>query len=765
VKWPRILIATFIAAFLLSPSTGVEACGPGFEPDTFIRTNAPDDLAAFAKGELSLLERGFDSNEFAVAYRYLNGGKLTDAEREAYAPAPGPTPTQDWRNFTPAQIQAAREAELKATEDAQQAGKWLLDRAKYVPGLEPDIQKQSFPVDYDGSIVFDPNYLNCPNPAFQNAVLTLDKRSAAWGRQSPWLVDWIHGQDAVFSNCAGKNAAIPSAAPADSPTLLREDRAYQAASASFYARQFEQAAQQFEAIAHDDNSPWKDWGMYLAARATVRKAFAMGKQTDPYSGDVASYDADTMLHAQQILESLLTESNPKPSRKAIDDELNFIRIRTEPEKRMNEICAALAGPAPDANFKNDLADLDWLLKKQIAIKNSPPLLAWIKEWRTPNASSTAFATWQQNRALPWLVMAMVQSDSSDKSAPELLAAAEKIKPGSPAYDTLFYHRVRLLIGLKRADEARSLLDRALAAMHTPSSNRNALLAERLSVARSFDEFLAYAPRTDFAANDSAAGDWLGECMQDPAMKDRPADCPVNKQPLELDEDAVNVLNRQTPLSLLIDAANAKSLPENLQHNIALAAWTRAVALEDTSAAARLAPLLPRSLNQTASTGAGFQAVLAILRNPGLRPFLEPGVSRLSSYRVFDNFRDNWWCNSWEGQQEVDKLKQSPVPSPELFTKEQKAANDAELQRLQSLPASAALLGRRVIDYSNSHPDDPEVAEALALTVRATHYGCDDQPAPANGAKSDSSIVSKAAFDLLHKRYPKSPWTAKTPYYY
>jgi hypothetical protein len=51
-----------------------------------------------------------------------------------------------------------------------------------------------------------------------------------------------------------------------------------------------------------------------------------------------------------------------------------------------------------------------------------------------------------------------------------------------------------------------------------------------------------------------------------------------------------------------------------------------------------------------------------------------------------------------------------------------------------------------------------VPEALHRLVVVTRYGC------RNG---DASIeqISKAAFDLLHKQYPKSQWTAQTPYWF
>jgi hypothetical protein len=70
----------------------------------------------------------------------------------------------------------------------------------------------------------------------------------------------------------------------------------------------------------------------------------------------------------------------------------------------------------------------------------------------------------------------------------------------------------------------------------------------------------------------------------------------------------------------------------------------------------------------------------------------------------------------------------------------------------------------VIDYAKSNPADPDVPEALALTVRGTRYACTEWGTNADNA-AENSAVSKAAFRLLHTKYPQSPWTAKTPYYY
>jgi len=749
----------------LWPFIAAQACGPFFESDVFVDVKTPDDIGAFARGKLGILQTGYDSDEYAIAYRYLNGGKLSEKEVAAIDRQTGPMVVQDWRKMTPEQIEAAREAERKAREEAQPAGMWLQTRASYSTEVA-QAKEPSFPVNYEGDIVFDPDYLNCPNAAFENAVMTLKKRAGVWGGQSRWVADWIHGQDMVFSNCDGKSLGTPTTAPADGPVLLRADREYQIASAMFYAKQFDEAAQRFEAIASEKDSPWSGWGEYLAARSTVRKAFAMGKKTDAWSGDVASFDMGTMRKAQTMLEGLLAERNPIPSREAVMSELNFVRIRTDPEKRAGEICAALAGPGPDANFAQDLKDLSYVLMKNIEVKDQPPLLKWIAAWRGATAADDAFATWQQSHAMPWLVMAMVKADAPDAMAPQLLTEAEKIKPGMAAYDTVFYHRVRLLIGRDRADDARGLLDQALPTLRAakPGSTLNALLRERLAVARNFDEFLEYAPRADFRSYPWGVDGNSTACSQQSPKIGNSTECARDKSIVAFDTDAVDVLNQKTPLNLLVEAAGSAKLPTNLREDVALAAWTRSVLIEDAATAGKLVPMLPKAMGQRASSGVGFPASMTILRNPGLRPFVEVGASRLSDFSSLDSYRDNWWCSKWQRQDVTDEWKAVRLPSPAFFSAEQSAQAKGELERLQKLPGAAVLVGQRVIDYAKEHPEDSAVPEALALTVRATRYGCSDWAADSDEGKKNSA-VSKAAFQLLHARYPKSPWAAKTKYYY
>jgi hypothetical protein len=62
----------------------------------------------------------------------------------------------------------------------------------------------------------------------------------------------------------------------------------------------------------------------------------------------------------------------------------------------------------------------------------------------------------------------------------------------------------------------------------------------------------------------------------------------------------------------------------------------------------------------------------------------------------------------------------------------------------------------VIEWSKQNPRDPRVPEALHLAVRATRYG---------QADPETTNYSRAAYTLLHRRYPGSPWAKKTPYWF
>ena len=82
--------------------------------------------------------------------------------------------------------------------------------------------------------------------------------------------------------------------------------------------------------------------------------------------------------------------------------------------------------------------------------------------------------------------------------------------------------------------------------------------------------------------------------------------------------------------------------------------------------------------------------------------------------------------------------------------------EKERARLIDLGSAPDYLCRQVIEWARVQPNDPRLPEALHLAVRSTRYGCTDK---------ETGKFSKAAFDLLHKRFPNSEWAQKTKYWY
>ena len=744
-----------VCALLLVVGEAVvmQACGPDFAPDVFVPAHRPVAPENFAKSELGVLQPGYFIAEKVVAFRYLNGGTLNEDEQRQLRPVAAPGVGYDDATDTGSQTTA----QAPTAQD-----RWNTARNAYGSGGEvARVEPDAYPTSNAG---WSSRIVNCSDSALDTAAATLVDRAARWGKTSAAVKDWLAGQDAVFSNCSG-DGRLPRDVTADAPVLLKQDRSYQIAAATFYRSDYTAARDAFLAIAKDKASPWSRWGLYLAARCTIRQAAKAVDTKEDFTQ--AQFDPAGMQAARDLLQQV--EASPDPQIKhAAEAELNFVMIRLHPAEQASTLARSLAGPGHDAEFGQHLVDLRFLLDH--GNHGDAPLLHWMTLTGSPSSYTTAAPAggtleassagkeWEQHPDLPSLIAALM---SAKTGSPKLLQAAAAVPETSPAYVTVAFHRARILADANDVQSAREITSHALeiTRKRNESAATNALLEVRMKTAGNLTALLQDAPRTMISAQSESAAD--AGC---PSM-----DCKNDISVLQFDEDAARVFNTRLPLSLWIDAAKNQALPKHLRDTVALSGWLRAVMLRRDDEAKALMPLLPPPVQRSFAKSddpTGFAATLVLLHSPGLRPFLDAGVQRAASYTLVDSFRNNLWCSTMERAVPQDQgTSGAPVlqiSEPAFLTREQEQQAKDEVAALNAHPIGMEWLGRRTIDYVKGHPDEPVAAESLAQVVKMTRYECyktDDY------GKSPSSNVSKEAFTLLRSQYPKSDWAMRTKYYF
>jgi hypothetical protein len=752
----KVLVALTLVlsvSFLLPQRT--RACGPFFTDAIFVYGKHPDfPLETFAAGKLGVVNPTWARSYLVASYRNLAGNRLSESEAKAIKSVWDDRLNNRWESNDDAWIK-----------------KWAEAR-KQVPGVAapPEInayRNREKPHEYD-------SYLNCQQDAFENAEATLNQRIKRFGADSAAVKDWLTGQDTVFSNCGG-GRQIPEAARPDQDSLIRADRAYQTAAANFYATSLDEAKQQFDSIAHDGSSPWRDKAAYLAARAILRKGSFAEKEEE---GRPALSEAETRLSA------ILKDDSIKSSRPAAARLLNLVRLRLHPEDKVHELAHSILKKDASADFKQDVWDYTVLLdkflsedddsaKKEIpAGFRSDDLTDWIVTLEDASAAASihSFERWEQTKSLPWLVAAISKANGKQPKLDALMSAATSVDHASPAFPSLAYHRVRLLIENNRNPEARATLDKLLAddRQSLTASAVNLFMAQRMTLAQNLVEFLQNAQRVPAGYSDDSDGRELPD--EEGSAKDAAKD-----KKLLFDLDAADVFNKLMPVAIMRDAARGKTLAPNLRGDIAQAAFVRAALIDDHETATQAAVLLQEMHPEMKEFLAGYQrattpearrfaAAYLSLKFPGLRPYVSTGFGRSTEVQEIDSYRDNWWCteppasmsgSASQGEDEEGKPKPKPVTLPE-FLRPSQALGARQFAAVQALGTAPNYLCRIAIEWTEKNPADPRAPEALHLGVRSTRYGCTDK---------ETGRWSKAAYDLLHRRYPNTTWARNTKYWF
>lgn len=797
-----LIAATVVLAAVCLPRL-LRACAQPALDLIFINTLHPDlPVGPYSQGNLGVIQPTYKSIYLFVAYRNLVGRPIQPSEQEALWQG-------DERIVSPQSI--SRPARVTMPPISVQVGSQggfsvTGGPPPGEPRNEERPQEQIFrgiDIHENGAEWFS-QYLNCPADAFAEAEKTHKLRIQQFGEESPVVRNWEDAQKLVFQNCEDVGT-VPGDLPASAPAIARADRAYQQASAHFYAGSYDEAVSAFRAIAADTASPWNTIAPYLVARALVRKAVVIDKREPDFA---------TLARAEAQVESVL--ANPRLARyhAAAQRLRGFIEFRLHPGPRLVELVNNLMRGASDTNLAQDVIDFR-LLSSKIGFYSGAPgpnpakptdtadiraksdAVDWLLTFQAegPETYAHSLEKWQKTHSPAWLVAAITKAGPGSTNVSELIEAAGAIPPRSPAYQTVTFHRLRLLLLQGKRAEAREILAQLQIRkigprarnLSTPPSTVNLFLALHLALAQDLNELLENAPRLPATVTDDLTPSQLP--VTDWSFLPPGIDTAAPR----FDEDSLAVLNRFLPVAMMEQAAHSPKLPKNLRQQVGVAAWTRALLLGNTDAARSLAhdvealaPGLRTSVQAYQSAGneeeRTFAAALLILRFPGLSPFINT-LERDIPMDKIRNSCDGWWSvatppgvyppylrGDQTPFQPADQVSRWPrvaaglaaIYPEEKFTapaflapKEREAAAD-ESRQLAGIGVAPDYLSKQAIAWAKSHPRDPRSPEALALAVRSTRWGCRDEL---------TAQYSKAAFQLLQSRYPQSTWAQDTKYWF
>jgi len=790
--------ATLIFCFLFTGLPSALACGP-FITDPIFRFTKHGEFptSKFASGKVGVVPGSYGRISLFVFYRYLNNLPFTKAEKAQVVAAVEQRIGNKRAGNNSTQ---ARLIETKRRTFDQILAEWKTARAKILNSKIEIETRKSIDTNYY-------SYANCLGGAFDTATKTLERRIAKFGTTDA-LKEWIRGQDAVFSNC-GDDGKTPEEVVEGSPNWLKKDRQYQIAASLFYASKNAEARTRFQEIAKDNTSVWNKVARFVVARTYIRQASfsdisasknATEKEKRTQIKTNIAKRNDLLKKAESLLRDIFADKSMAEFHNSAQRLIGLIKYRSSPTDRQKELSSRLTEKKENFNIYNDLTDYIWLLDQpemraadigtaidlkeakaagktydynyKLKLRDIPTkdrqkdLSDWLYTYQSQDGFDHAYQKWNQTKAKHWLVAAISKATGNSPNVAKLIEQAKRSKPKTHGYATLRFHQIRLLIQKGKRAEAKLQIREIFANDfgNYSISTQNDFYALRMALAENLDEFLKFAQRRAAAFIAGDDGSEIGEDLEyDPALK-----AWANRT--MFDTDSVTFFNEKMPLSVLRRAALSRHLPRHLKEFLVSAVWTRAFILGNSRVEREFAPLVLRynkelsryfSRYSRSRRGSARKAygLIAILRYPVLQPFVPFGYGRKDSKpQTIDSIRGNWWCvpneNSIKRYDHYDF--NMPNVYPKFLTSAQTARAKQELKQIRDSGNSATFLTRKAIAFAKRYPRHRSTPQILHLAVRSTRHGCTDK---ATGA------VSKEAHSILHKKYPRSIWTKRTPYWF
>lgn len=783
-KWISALV---VAATLASSLTPVGlACGPFLDDVVLTFGTNPDlPLKKYLGGELGVISPDFAKSYLVVAYRYLSHKPLNKHEQEGVYSL--------WQHRIGHNYFSNSDGNGVAEDDPTK--KWLGARAKIMG------EKNQPQIDVDRRVATgDPNnfdtFVNCTAGSFTNANRILAEKVAKHGALSPFVKDWVKAQDLVFCHCGTPGGAFsdskaakpsepafPEAAKDANDQESIHDRQYQHAAALFYAKQYDSAADEFKKISSDASSPYAKVSRLMVPRCLTRKATLNKMPEDAKRALLAD--------AAKLLREMLDDKSMNELHSSCSDLLGFVEFRRDPAARLKELSEQLLADNKDVSptsYFHSLDDYTQLLlnveggaddpyatekkpKQPLPsfVKNDD-LSDWITTWERndPKQYDYAVDKWRKSKNEAWLLVALHLAPSPKSRTDEVIKGAEEVEHGDPGYLTINYEAAHVRKVRGEAEEGVKQIGVLwdVATKRQLWSSVNAIMNLRGTMPINLQQFLSNSIRKPAAY--AVFDEYLSDEFNPPSAADK-----KTAPKFVFGSDNARFMNERMPLSKLVAMCLAQKLPKPLQADADQAAWTRAVILNDADSRSKISPLLQRDFpnlaplikaaDQGTEADRMFAASFLILKNPGMRPYVRSEAPRVDPIGKMDTYSDNWWDSGLPDQEVIYQEKGEIVRSklkedifPELLSRTDIQTAATEKKRLLAVGSAPTYLCQVVAAYGVLHMSDPRLPEALHLAVRASHYG---------HSEKRTTQFSKKCFQILHGNFPKSEFTAQTPYYY
>ena len=775
-----------LAVALMAPPTFASGGGEESPPEFNSPWGPVRPIADLATGSLGVVEASWWRKPLLLAWYRFNG-------------LPIPAKALDAFEYS---------EKSAAVDDGTAAMAWLA-QAKAVAAVPAPAQVATAAHSVAGN-QWD-TFENCPNAAWEQARQTLAERSKTWGVDSPVLHDWLQMQHRVFARCplgptyfrkdlaqAGRGNALyhqpfvlPDMAlpdpPANAPALLVKDRAYQRGAALLYEGNYQAAEDAFKKIAQDGASPWQAWGMYLAFRARLRSVQMTAPPENFYDpcqapeciqrrADARTLKAteSTRLREELARAILAAQTARKPAEAARLADLDaLIGARLDPAKRFAELAAVLANPGVDPTVTRRAANDYLLLHRQFS--PSEPMGEWLaglingfdptpapcrtgagaplprspspdtaeSECRRLQWSQESLRRFEQGPTqYAWLFSAAALAHRNDPHVGKLVAAMGHTPEDHPGAASFMLQRLRLGGREDGLRLAAALLERP--DITSDYSARNRVREYRLWHASSLSDLCRDAQREHGTAFD-----------RDTLMRS-PAPDPKAEPTWGWDYDSNWILNYELPHSALIESAQHAECPPSLRAKAAYIAWSRAILRKDVAGARQAAAVWPKGNDE--GNAPEIALVLAITDDKAF--LLESGLA-IAGARIGGTCRiaapqADGYTPDYE--EVVGSLPSSLGHfAKNVLTPAHYAQWQRERKLLDALPDLDSMWMQNVLEFAQAFPTDARVPGLLRDAVYRTRRNwC---------AASSAGKLSKAAFDLLKRKYPQSEEARATKYWF